>query len=151
MSGDDYLPKIPVAPGLRNGRNVREGCQRAIGLKFGGELAKRVQADPLFIEALAYAKGRSLLPMPKLMNMFLLLKIFLPKLPVGDIIEFGSFRAGCAMFMAHVCSAMNREVNVYALDTFEGMPESDRTVDTFKKGSFSNLDFGEVVSTVADS
>lgn len=109
----DYLPQIPVTPGIRKGRNVREGYQRAIGLKFG-ELGKRVQTDPLFVEALALTRGRSLLPLPKLMNIFVLLKLFLPNIPFGDIIEFGSFRGGCAMFMAHICSVVNPRVSINA-------------------------------------
>ena len=146
----NYLPRIPVDPGVRKGRNVREGYQRAIGLKHG-DVAKRVQADPLFIEALALAKGRSLVPLPKLMNIFLLLKLFLPKIPFGDIIEFGSFRAGCAMFMGRICSAINPSIKIYALDTFEGMPESDPSLDTFKRNSFSNVDFAEVQSALHSS
>jgi Macrocin-O-methyltransferase (TylF) len=146
----DYLPGIPVNPGIRKGRNVREGYQRAIGLKFG-EVAKRVQADPLFVEALGHARGRSLLSLPKLMNIFLLLKLFVPRIPFGDIIEFGSFRAGCAMFMGHICNAINPKIRVYALDTYEGMPESDRSVDTFKERSFSNVDFAEVQAALSSS
>lgn len=141
---EEYLPRIPVKPGIRNGRNVREGYQRAIGIKFG-DLAKQVQADALFVDALKHAKGRSLLPLPKLMNLFLLLKMFVP---AGDVIEFGSFRGGCAMFMGHICNAINPKATVYALDTFEGMPQSDQTVDTFKKNSFSNVDFSEVQSAL---
>jgi len=39
-------------------------------------------------------------------------------------------------------------IRIYALDTYEGMPESDQSVDTFKKESFSNVDFAEVQSTL---
>ena len=120
---EEYLPRIPVKPGIRNGRNVREGYQRAIGIKFG-DLAKQVQADALFVDALKHAKGRSLLPLPKLMNLFLLLKMFVP---AGDVIEFGSFRGGCAMFMGHICNAINPKTvdRVAAVITPTGSPFVD--------------------------
>lgn len=88
-----YFPGVPT--GLANGRSVADGYARGWGLEFG-DLRKRVLADPLYIEAMRLARGRTVQDKSRRANLFLLLKFCVPKLPQGDIVEFGSFRGGSA-------------------------------------------------------
>ncbi len=100
----NYLPEIPGIPeGLRAGRSPRDGYVRGWGLEFGG-LAGHVRADPLYQEAVALITGRSFVSEERRMNLFLLLKFYLPKLASGHIIEFGAYKGGNAVFMAHVAA-----------------------------------------------
>jgi hypothetical protein len=78
------------------------------------------------------------------MNIFLILKYYLAKLPPGNIIEFGSFRGGSCIFMAAVCAALEMNTKVYGLDTFSGMPITDKTIDAHNQGDFKGVDLGEL-------
>ena len=147
FSANNYLPHINVGQGQRRGRNVYEGYQRGWGLQHG-KLADRIRADRLFSEAAVLATRRSIVSWPKLMNLYLILRFFLSKIPQGDIVEFGSFRGGCVMFMGRICQELYPDIRIFALDTFEGMPSSDPSIDTFRKKSFSNVDYDEVHEAV---
>jgi predicted O-methyltransferase YrrM len=59
------------------------------------------------------------------MNIYLLIRFFLPKLEFGHIVEFGSYKGASAMFMAKLAQKYLPGVEVYALDTFSGMPATD--------------------------
>jgi predicted O-methyltransferase YrrM len=143
---DNYLPKVRVTNGLRAGRNVYEGYQRGWGLERT-KLPQSVRSDPLFAESLKVAVGRSAINPMRRMNLFLILRFFLQNIPQGNIIEFGSYRGGTAMFMAAVCKGLGLDTRVYALDTFEGMPETDSAVDLFAQKSFSQTNYAEIVAT----
>jgi len=54
----------------------------------------------------------------------LLVKFYLPRLPFGHIIEYGSYRGGSAFFMAAIAAKYLPRTQVYALDTFAGMPQT---------------------------
>jgi predicted O-methyltransferase YrrM len=60
------------------------------------------------------------------------------------MVEFGSYRGGSAMFMAKLAQIHLPGVQVFALDTFEGMPATDNSVDAHRPGDFSNTAFEEV-------
>jgi predicted O-methyltransferase YrrM len=81
-------------------------------------------------------------------NIYLILKFFLPRLPFGHIIEFGSFRGGSALFMAAVCAEILPGRKILALDTFTGMPATDKRVDAHNEGDFSNTSLDDVQSAV---
>ncbi|MFA7431444.1 MAG: class I SAM-dependent methyltransferase [Rhodospirillaceae bacterium] len=144
MSSNYQLPDFRRIPDdLRNGRNIREGYQRGWGLQFG-DLRAKVAADPLYQEALKLAGGRTVQAEDNRMNLFLLLKFFVGKLPMGHVVEFGSFKGGSAIFMAKVCQVLHPQMQIYAFDTFEGMPETNAAVDAHTKGDFKDVDFDEL-------
>jgi SAM-dependent methyltransferase len=141
----DYLLPVfnHIPDGIRRGRNVRDGYSRGWGLQIGGLRAK-IAADPLYQEALALAAGRTMLSEENRMNIFLLLRFFVDRLPMGHIVEYGSFKGGNAIFMAKVCSALHPGMRVYAFDTYEGMPETDMAVDAHHPGDFADAGYQEL-------
>ena len=139
-----YLPKIQgLAEGIRKGRNVYEGYQRGWGLQFGG-LREKILADPLYRDALSLAEDRTILAELNRMNIFLIMKFYLSQLEFGHIIEFGSYRGGNAIFMAYVADKLYPGMKVYALDSFEGMPETDKGVDAHNTGDFADIDLPQL-------
>jgi Macrocin-O-methyltransferase (TylF) len=144
-----YLPEIPgIAPGLRAGRSPQDGYARGWGLEFGG-LAEHVRKDPLYREAVSLITGRSFVSEERRMNLFLLLRFYLPKLGPGNIVEFGAYKGGNAVFMAHVATQLLPGVQVYALDTYAGMPATDKSIDAHNAGDFGDNSFEDVKAYVA--
>lgn len=141
----NYLPSFPNFPNIvRNGRRVYEGYQRGWGLEFG-DLQEKITLDPDYEEALKYASGRSVLRVDRMMNLFMLIKFYLPTLASGHIVEFGTCRGGSAFFMAALAAKFLPGVQIYALDTFAGMPETDRSIDLHSLGDFAEANFEEVM------
>ena len=139
-----YLPVIPgMTAGLRGGRNVYEGTQRGWGLQYG-PLRQAVIDDPLYQEAVAASVGRTIVAEENRMNLFLLLRFFLHTLPPGHIIEFGSYKGGNAIFMAYICQQLHPGTRVFALDTFEGMPPTDKAIDAHNAGDFADVLFDDL-------
>jgi predicted O-methyltransferase YrrM len=138
---ETYLPELKgMAMGIRQGRNVYEGYQRGWGLQFGG-LREKILADSLYKEAFDIAKDRTIMSEENRMNIFLLMRFFLDKLPFGHIVEYGSYRGGSAIFMAYVAQKLYPGTKVFGLDSFEGMPQTDKNVDAHNAGDFSDVDF----------
>jgi len=147
-SHESYLPQMHgIADGLRQGRNVYQGYQRGWGLQFGG-LREKVLADPLYREAFAVARERTIMSEENRLNIFLLLRFFLAALPAGHIIEFGSYRGGSAIFMAYLAQRLYPGTRVYALDSFEGMPATDKRVDAHNAGDFGDVDLAALQAHV---
>jgi hypothetical protein len=145
---DNYLPELAgIRDELRSGRSVYEGYQRSWGLEFG-DLKSRVLADPDYQDAMSVAESRSVLLPERSINLFLLVKFFLPRLPFGHIVEYGSFRGGSAMFMAALAERFLPGANVYALDTFAGMPETDAAIDAHSAGDFADTNIAEIQAAV---
>lgn len=145
---DCYLPVMTgMTEGIRQGRNVYEGYQRGWGLQFGG-LKEKVLADPLYQEAFAVARDRTIMSEENRMNLFLLLRFFLDKIPFGHIIEYGSYRGGSAIFMAYVAQKLYPGRKIFALDSFEGMPPTDKNVDAHNMGDFSDTDVASLQARV---
>ena len=143
-SKENYLPAIADdAATFREGRNVRDGYARGWGLQFG-DLREKVRKDKLFQEALAIAQGRTVVSEDNRMNIFLILKFFLDKIPFGHIVEFGSYKGGNALFMAYVVGKLYPGMKVYALDTFAGMPNTDLEIDAHRAGDFKDVDLDEL-------
>jgi len=84
---------------IERGRNVRDGYQRGWGLQFD-KLADRIAKEPLFGRAYQLAQGRTVVAPYNLINLYLIIQHFLGRLESQDIIEFGSYRGGSAVFMA---------------------------------------------------
>jgi hypothetical protein len=143
-STDNYLPEfLQISKDMRNNRSIYDGYVRGWGIQFG-ELKNRVRRDPLYQEALSLAKGRTVVSEENRINVFLLLKFYLGKIPSGHIVEFGSYKGGNAMFMAYVVNKLYPGVKVYALDTFSGMPATDSNVDAHVEGDFRDVDLNEL-------
>jgi hypothetical protein len=110
---------FPGGDGLRHGRSPRDGYVRGWGLEFGG-LASAVLADPLYRECYDLAEGRTIQATACRMNLYLLVRYYLPRLGSGAIVEFGSYRGGSAIFLAALCQRLGLDIKVYGLDTFAG-------------------------------
>lgn len=148
-ASESYLPDVGwVAAGIRKGRVPREGYVRGWGIQFGG-LRERVLADPLYQRAAALAAGRSVMDENNRINLYLLMRFYLHRLPAGHIVEFGSYRCGSAMFMARVMQEVAPATRVYAFDTFAGMPPTDDSVDAHRAGDFADADVGEIRAAIA--
>lgn len=125
---------------VHQGRDLGAGYLRGWGLEFGRVYEERVAKDPLFREAMDYATRRgTLVTREKLANIFLILTYGWPSLR-GDIFEFGSYRGGSAAFIAYLLRALGRSGKVYAFDTFEGLPETNRERDLHSPGDFRDAD-----------
>jgi SAM-dependent methyltransferase len=130
---------------FRDGRNIHDGYYRGAGLELG-TLYNKIERDADYQEAVTYAANRSITTPNRLLNLFLLIKYHLPKLPFGDIIEFGAYKGGTAFFMGALARRLLPGVKVYALDTFKGMPPTDKDVDAHIAGDFSDTSLEEVLS-----
>lgn len=145
---ESYLPELKgMVKGIRHGRNVYEGYQRGWGLQFGG-LKEMVLIDPLYKEAFSVARDRTIMREENRMNIFLLLRFFLDEIPFGHIVEYGSYRGGSAIFMAYVAQKLYPGMKVFALDSFEGMPQTDKNVDAHNEGDFADADVDKLQARV---
>lgn len=147
---ESYLPEMRgINQGIRQGRNVYEGYQRGWGLQFGG-LKEKILKDPLYKEAFAVARDRTIVSEENRMNIFLLMRFFLEKIPFGHVVEYGAYRGGSAICMAYVAQKLYPGMKVFALDSFAGMPPTDKDVDAHNVGDFSNVDFNKLQDRVAE-
>jgi predicted O-methyltransferase YrrM len=94
-------------------------------MKWGplGDIAAR---DPVYRKARAASSRpavKSMVDEERLINLFMIIKFFLCELDSQNIIEFGSFRGGSAIFMATLLAEYYPRARVLSLDTFEGIPE----------------------------
>jgi Macrocin-O-methyltransferase (TylF) len=146
----DYLPNFGNQNNeLRKGRSPHDSAQRGWGLQFGG-LKEKVLQDELYQSAYALAAERTLLDERNRMNLYLILRFYLSRIPFGHIVEYGTYLGGNAIFMAYVVKRLYPGMKVYALDTFEGMPETDKSIDMHTKGDFNNANF-DTLKTYKDS
>lgn len=145
---ESYLPELKgLHKGIRKGRNVYEGYQRGWGIQFGG-LKEKILEDPLYRDAFTVAKDRTIMSEENRMNIFLLLRFYLDRLPFGHIVEYGCYRGGSSIFMAYIAKKLYPRMKVFALDTFSGMPPTDKSVDAHNAGDFSDADFDQLQSRV---
>jgi predicted O-methyltransferase YrrM len=134
------LPSVALAKEMVNGRCVYEGYQRGWGLQFGN-LRNEVLLDPLYRETQKLAKGCSIMRIERRMNLYLIIRYFLSALQSQNIIEFGAYLGGNAFFMAALLKKLHSNAKVYALDTFEGMPDTDGGLDLHRKGDFADTTY----------
>jgi hypothetical protein len=134
-----------VVDAVIKGRNPFDGYSRGWRLQFG-DLTNKIRNDPVYQEALKLAQGRTIQAEHCRMNLYLIVRFYLRKLAAGDIIEFGSYRGGSAIFLAAVAKATGLASRVWALDTYDGMPETDPKIDLHRRGDFRNVDYGELVA-----
>ena len=122
------LEALPPVPGMERaieeGRCLYDGYQRGADLMFG-TLADKVWRDPVFRRARAAANNAtvsSLLEEACILNLFMMIKFFLRELDSQNIIEFGVYKGGSAIFMAMLLREYYPSARLYALDTFTGIP-----------------------------
>ena len=145
MVFDLFVPPVGGGGGypVRKSRNVRDGYARGWGLQCG-QLRESVRKDALYQEAYRLASGRTVVSEDNRMNIFLILKYFLPYIPFGHIVEFGSYKGGNALFMAYVVAQLYPGRKVFALDTFAGMPATESAIDAHAAGDFQDVDLHEL-------
>lgn len=145
------LPTIDRVRDVSGGRCVYDGYQRGWGLEFNG-LESQVARDPLFRRALSAAKDddktRTVVKFEKLANIFLIIRHYFDQLEHHNIVEFGSYRGGSALFMATLLAELYPDAKVYALDTFEGMPETDQGKDLHNAGDFRDTSLDSIHAAV---
>lgn len=140
----NYLPVLNnISHDLRNGRSVYDGYIRGWGIQFG-DLREQVRMDPLYKDALAISSGRTVVSEDNRINLFLILKFFLNKVGAGDIIEFGSYKGGNAIFLAYIVDRLYPGTKVYSLDTFSGMPATNSYIDAHQQGDFDGVNLDEL-------
>ncbi len=139
------MSDFPDTDGFRDGRNIRDGYYRGVGLEHG-TLCEQIYSDQDYQHAVSFATGRAIATPNRLLNLFLLVKYYLPKLPFGHIIEFGAYKGGSAFFMAALAKRLLPPVQVYSLDTFEGMPPTDTNLDAHGTGDFADASLEEIQS-----
>jgi Macrocin-O-methyltransferase (TylF) len=137
---------IPNA--IQNGRNVRAGYVRGVGLEWKG-LFDLCHHDPMFQRAFAATQNRSIIPIKILANIMLMLR-FGPIDRTKNIIEFGSYRGGSALFMAAIARLSGYSCKIFALDTFSGMPPADGILDDHKEGDFADTDYQSLIKARND-
>src|SRR3954470_10061159 len=137
------LPCVRIENTLSRRRNLYDGSRRGIGLQFSG-LAKKILRDPDYCEARDLAGTRTILGELNLSNFFLIFKFYLPHLPEGHIVEFGSYHGGGVIFMAALARKYLPGRKVIGFDTFTGMPPTDSRVDHHQAGSFAGVDLEEL-------
>ncbi|MGO4551475.1 TylF/MycF/NovP-related O-methyltransferase [Lysobacter sp. 2RAF19] len=136
---------------LDRGRAIQLGHLRGWGLEYG-PLAEEITAQKDFAEAFELARSRgSLLTLHKLMNLYMLIVFGLPELEDGDIVEFGSYRGGSAIFMASLLRAHGVQARVFALDTYGGMPKTDAVRDLHHEGDFKDTSFDDFSAAIASA
>ena len=138
-----FPSSFPGEEGLRKGRSPRDGYARGWGLEFAG-LTPAILADPVYQECSALAAGRSIQVLPCRLNLYLLVRYYLPHLGAGAIVEFGSYRGGSAIFLAALCQRLGLDVKVYGLDTFAGMPATETAIDAHHEGDFQDTSLEEL-------
>jgi predicted O-methyltransferase YrrM len=141
------LPTGLAKEGLRKGRSPLDGYKRGWGIQFGG-LDKIIGNDPLYKKCLKEMRVQTWVSEPKRQNLFLLMTQFLPQLQDTNIVEFGTYKGGNAVFMALVMREVCPDAMIYALDTFSGMPATDKSVDAHNEKDFYDADFDGLLEEI---
>jgi predicted O-methyltransferase YrrM len=143
------LPALNMIRTLERGRCAYDGYQRGTGLAHGN-LADQIWNDPLFRKALAAARlpqVRTMCTEPRLMNLFLLIKFFLKDLASRNIVEYGTYRGGSALFMATLLKELYPRARLFALDTFEGMPAWVNSLEMPPPDDFADTNLNVIRAT----
>lgn len=138
------LPQIGTSQAITHGRSAHDGYQRGWGLMHAG-VADLVAHHPLYQAGLEASGHWSVMVEAKRMNLFLILTSFYAGLAGKDVIEFGSYRGGNALFMARVLWDVAPGAKVYACDTFAGMPATDAARDLHGAGDFGDSSYEALV------
>ena len=135
LASPKVLESLPEVPDMQRvfeqGRCLYEGYQRSTPVKYGS-LGEDVRRDPVYRKALEASRlpaVESMVVQARFINLFILIKFFLAKLPSQNIIEFGAFKGGSAVFMATLLKEYYPSARMFSLDTFAGLPALKTGVD----------------------
>jgi predicted O-methyltransferase YrrM len=148
MERFEDLPDLAVADGVRGGRVVREGYQRGWGIQFG-DLAPKIENESLYRRAADSVSVPSWVATSKRQNLYLIMTRFISKLSSRNVVEFGSYKGGNALFMALVMKEVDPTAKVFALDTYEGMPTTDKSIDAHSVGDFADTSLPDLQARIA--
>ena len=135
----DNMPELPLR-GMDRGHG---GMTRGWGLHFG-PLRSLVSRDPLYRKARKASNGKTLVQELHRINLFLLIRFYLPMLRSQDVAEVGVYHGGNAFFMAHLLHELYPGTKLYAFDTYEGISGSTRGRDLHMKGDFGDASLSAV-------
>jgi len=97
----DFMPAVPeMQRTLERGRYLYDGYQRSSSLKYGS-LGDLVTRDPIYRKARAASRlpgVRSVVDEERFHNLFLIIKFFMRDLKSQNVIEFGAYKGGSAIF-----------------------------------------------------
>ena len=143
-------PSFNKNENLKNYRNIFEGYQRGWGIQFGN-LKEQILSQDDYKNALDICQNLTIVSEENRMNLYLINKCFFNSelLKNGDIAEFGSYKGGNSIFLALLNKSINPNRKIFALDTFEGMPETSE-LDLHKKGDFSDSNLDELLKIKKD-
>ncbi|MEM7197073.1 MAG: TylF/MycF/NovP-related O-methyltransferase [Pseudomonadota bacterium] len=114
------------------------------------EYAAQIAAHPLFVLAYSASEDLTILEGVRLVNIFLQIVFGVQDIPCGNMVEFGSYKGGGAVFMAILCRELYPDAYVVALDTFSGMPGTDPKQDYHKAGDFADSDLQKLQQRITD-
>jgi Methyltransferase domain len=135
----DNLPELPLR-GMDGGDG---GMIRGWGLQFG-PLRSLASRDPLYRKARKASVGKTLVQELHRINLFLLIRFYLPMLKTQDVAEIGVYHGGNAFFMAILLNELYPGARLYAFDTYEGISGSTRGRDLHMKGDFGDASLSAV-------
>jgi len=92
----------------------------------------------------AEIKGKTLVPVDKCFMIYQFARIAGNK--EGAFAEIGVYKGGTAKLTAHACP----DKPIHLFDTFEGMPDSNESIDYHKKGDFADTSLSSVQSFMSD-
>lgn len=141
-----HKPIESMRDGLTKERNIRDGYIRGCGM-YAGNILELCANDDVFKTAYRAARGLTLLPDVKLASLYYIVRFNIGAIPFGNIVEFGSYKGGSAIFMAVVAKHFHPGMKIYAFDTFEGMPPLRTDNDIYDQGSFSDVDLEAIRAT----
>jgi hypothetical protein len=141
-ASDLFVPHIP--DGWSGGRNPHDGYARGLTLwgSYGRTGTAKCRLDEDFGAAFPMLVERSMVGLPSLMNLFLLVKFYLPRLLAADqeaaIVEFGVCRGGSLLFLAALAQRLLPKVQLAGFDTWSGIPAGGAApeLDWHRAGEF---------------
>lgn len=154
---DLFLP-ANVTDAWHGGRNPHDGYAR--GLTLWGSYAPigldKCRSDADFLAAFPMLIGRSMVGIPSLINLFMLVKFYLPRLLAADqdaaIVEFGVCRGGSLLFLAALAQRLLPKLRLAGFDTFAGIPAggADPEIDWHRERDFDDAESFADLQRLAD-
>jgi cephalosporin hydroxylase len=145
MGWDIHLPNKfkGLSTAYRKGRKPYDGFVRGYGIDKG-KIEELCDKDKDFIDAVKVSWERTYLDKNNIMNLYMLLRFYLPNIAFGHIVEFGSYKGGSAIFLAHVANNFIPNVKVIGFDSFDGMPKTDPSIDAHFEGEFTDTSYNKL-------
>ncbi len=120
-----------------------KGYQRGVGLEFG-DLRRLVEQDPDYQDAIGLADGRTIVSGDRLKNLFLLIKFYAQSWPRAHC-GIWLIQRRIGVFMAVLAKKFLPAARVFALNTYDGMPETNNSIDAHASGDFVGQPLDELL------